>query len=63
MSEPLAEQEYENALIAMRRYGGGFVSALAEAWIRADVYNRQKLALAFPDELREYAAMAKERGV
>lgn len=60
---PLSEQEYENALIAMRRYGGGFVSALAEAWIRADHYNRAVLAAAFPDLLREYDAMAKARGV
>jgi hypothetical protein len=59
----VTEQEYENALIAMRRYGDGFVSALAEAWIRADVYNRQKLAIAFPELLREYAEMAKVRGV
>jgi hypothetical protein len=59
----VTEQEYENALIAMRRYGGGFVSALAEAWIRADVYNRTTLANAFPELLREYDAMAKERGI
>lgn len=56
------EQEIDSALIAMRRYGGGFESALAEAWIRADQYNRETLARAFPDLLREYVQIAKERG-
>lgn len=58
-----SEQEIDNALTAMRRYGGGFESALAEAWIRADHYNRETLARAFPDLLREYVQIAKERGV
>ena len=56
------EDEIRAALIAMRRYGNGFASALAEAWLRADQVSAETLAKGFPDLLREYVAIAKERG-
>jgi len=45
----------EDALIEkMERFGGGFASALAIAWRRADLGNRQRLRLAFGDLLESY---------
>lgn len=41
---------YEN----MKKYGGGFVKALAEAIIRADKNNLEKLENAFPEYFNEY---------
>lgn len=45
-------------LDAMERYGGGFVSALAAAWRRADSQNHARLLAAFPDYVRQYVEMA-----
>ena len=41
-------------LQAMRHYGGGFVSALSEAWARADATNAARLAASFPDITKDY---------
>lgn len=38
----------------MKKYGGGFISSLAEAIIRADQTNLEKLQKAFPDEFKKY---------
>ncbi len=43
---------------AMRRYGGGFVSHLAEAWARADLDNERRLRQAFPEIWKRYRNMA-----
>lgn len=42
------------ALEAMKRYGGGFASRLAEAWMHADMQNSAKLREAFGDLLDNY---------
>ena len=39
----------------MRRRGGGFISHLAQAWLRADPINSAKLSVAFADKYREFA--------
>jgi len=52
------QREYE-ILIAMKRYGGGFASRLAEAWLVADNQNRAKLRMAFPDLIEKYADMVE----
>lgn len=44
---------------AMREYGGGFVKALAEAIVRADSENLEKLKGAFPEYFEKYAEMAE----
>lgn len=41
-------------LKSMEIYGGGFVSALATAWFRADNENSAKLATAFPNLIVKY---------
>lgn len=41
-------------LKAMKNHGGGFASALAVAWIRADNGNRHKLRAEFADLLYSY---------
>lgn len=50
----LSESElktYDN----MRQYGGGFVKALAECWLRADPTNKATLDTAFSHYFDEYA--------
>lgn len=39
---------------AMNQFGGGFVKALAEAYMRADGSNSAKIEAAFPEIMREY---------
>lgn len=45
-------------LIAMRKYGGGFVKALAEAWYFADEENSARLERAFPEYVEKYKELA-----
>lgn len=42
----------------MKRYGGSFVQALAEAWSRADSENVRRLKAAFPEYWKRYSEMA-----
>ncbi len=44
---------------AMRVFGGGFVKALSECFIRADGNNLLRLCDAFPDYVEQYKDMAK----
>jgi hypothetical protein len=48
-----------DVLDAMERYGGGFVSALAVAWRKADDDNRRRLRGAFPHYWEQYTAAAQ----
>ncbi len=52
---PLDRDRLLATLKNMEAYGGGFCSALAEAWYRADAGNSAKLAAAFPNLLADYA--------
>jgi len=45
-------------LLAMRKYGGGFVKALAEAWSHAEADNSARLERAFPEYVEHYMALA-----
>ena len=47
-------KEEQIVLTNMQKYGGGFVKALAGAFIRADRNNFNKLRNAFPDYWKEY---------
>lgn len=44
---------------AMRKFGGGFIQALAECLYRAYMENYQKLAEAFPVYFETYKRMAE----
>lgn len=44
---------------AMRRYGGGFVKALAEAVYLADPAHAARLKAAFPEVWLKYGALAE----
>jgi hypothetical protein len=44
---------------AMISYGGGFVSRLGEAWLRADEDNSARLLKAFPEYCEQYAEFAR----
>ncbi len=52
---PLDRDRLLATLKNMGEYGGGFASALAAAWYRADAGNSAKLAQAFPNLLADYA--------
>jgi hypothetical protein len=58
-----SEQHNEllTVLDAMERYGGGFVSALARAWRKADGENQAKLRDAFDGYYQQYLATVKRR--
>jgi hypothetical protein len=43
----------------MKRYGGSFVVALSECFVRADANNLQRLYAAFPEIVNHYREMAK----
>ena len=45
----------------MQKYGGGFISALSEAIIKADQENLKKLQNAFPDEFEKYLSIGTEK--
>lgn len=47
------------AIKLMERIGGGFASALAVAWQKADAQNQWRLRVAFDDLLQEYINKAK----
>lgn len=57
-SDPDPVSDYEIAE-AMRKYGGGFVAALGEAWFRGDDDNRFKLLRAFSEYVEEYRELAR----
>lgn len=42
----------------MRKFGGGFVTALGEAGLLADEVNKARLSKAFPDYIITYTAIA-----
>lgn len=49
-----------NTAIMMKQKGGSFVQALGEALLRADVINKIKIKLAFPEYWNEYYKMSLE---
>lgn len=54
--DPVSDSEIADA---MQRYGGSFVSALAEAWYLGDDDNRFKLLRAFPEYVEEFREVAR----
>mgnify|MGYP001411061170 CR=1 FL=1 len=46
-------------LACMRRFGGSFVFHLSEAYVRADLDNRDRLLKAFPELFRFYKDFSK----
>jgi hypothetical protein len=50
----LSPTELHHTIVAMERHGGGFCSALAQAWFRADQTNKRRLEEAFAHLLTEY---------
>ena len=45
---------------AMKKYGGSFVSSLADTYIKADESNRLIIKLAFSDYWENYLYLAKK---
>jgi hypothetical protein len=48
----------EKVVDAMLKYGGSFVKALAEAYIRGDIHNRRKIRETWSNYWEEYQKMA-----
>ena len=46
---------------AMERFGGGFVKALSECFIKADLDNLERLYKAFPEIVETYLKISYER--
>ena len=44
----------------MERIGGGFASALAKAYVRADYDNQTRIEHAFPELIQQYNNMAAQ---
>lgn len=44
---------------AMAEHGGSFVKALADAWMKADAPNKQKIEEAFSNYIAAYARFVK----
>ncbi len=55
----ITRDEMLEMVVAMRRYGGGFVRALAECFILADTDNLRRLYAAFPQYVIQYNQMAR----
>jgi hypothetical protein len=51
----MTETELYEAAYVMDRQGGGFASAIANAFFRADGHNRKKLLYAFGDLFVQFA--------
>lgn len=54
MTVILAPKEKFQLVDNMRRYGGNFVSKLADALVAADPENAQRICDAFPDVVERY---------
>jgi len=52
------DDEERRVVAAMKKYGGSFVVALAEAFERADMQNFAKLRATFPEYWGQYEKMA-----
>ena len=50
----LSPQELHRTWEIAQQYGGGFVSALALAWFKADRGNKARIEAAFPHLIEEY---------
>lgn len=51
----MTDEELYEAAYVMDRIGGGFASAVANAFFRADGYNRKRLLYAFGDLFVQFA--------
>lgn len=58
--DPAAQWDSDRrVLYAMQRFGGGFIQALAEAFLHADQQNRAKIKATWPEYWSKYSEMAK----
>ena len=58
----MTEIELYEAAYVMDRQGGGFASAIANAFFRADGHNRKKLLYAFGDLFVQFAPTPTTEG-
>lgn len=58
-TQALADSNHRAAAL-MQRFGGGFASALALAYLRADSVNQAKILSAFGDLFEKYRDLTRE---
>lgn len=46
--------QHHRTWLAAGQHGGGFVAALAHAWLRADAVNRARIDAAFPEIVERF---------
>lgn len=51
--------QFHSMIVLMEKYGGSFVSSIAQALRYADPKNRQRLLDAFPDLVEKYGPNTK----
>lgn len=54
MQTTLSAVQIRRTWLAAHQHGGGFVSALAAAWLRADPTNRARIDRAFPEVVKRF---------
>jgi hypothetical protein len=50
----LTAHDQWRTFLAMEKHGGGFCSALAQAWYKADQNNKRRIEIAFPHLLESF---------
>jgi hypothetical protein len=58
-TEDVKAQEVHEAYVAMKSLGGGFMSALADALVKADAVNAEKILITWNEEIRRLVLMNK----
>lgn len=54
MNTTLSRTEMHRTWLAAGHHGGGFISALATAWLRGDASNRARIEAAFPEVVTKF---------
>lgn len=54
MQTTLSPIQIHRTWLAAQHHGGGFISALASAWLRGDPANRARIEAAFPEIVEKY---------
>lgn len=54
VSPSLTTAQLHRTWLAAQHHGGGFIAALADAWLRGDSANRARITAAFPEIVTKF---------
>lgn len=54
MQTTLSPVQMHRTWLAAQHHGGGFLAALADAWMRGDSKNRARIEAAFPEVVEKF---------